>query len=233
MAGSDAIVDSAEQRARWDGFAWTEANARLAKEIMARYPEGRQQSAILPLLDLAQRQVGAETNTQGWLPIPVMEFVGKELGMAYVRVLEVATFYTMFNLAPVGRFHVQVCGTTPCMLRGSDADFAACHKRGLKKGKTTEDGLFTLSEVECLGACANAPMVQINDDNYEDLTEESMAAILDALAAGQTPKPGPQIERQTSCPEGGPTTLKKMAERNYDYRPQWTASAGPVGEGAQ
>jgi len=233
MAGSDAIVDSAEQRARWDGFAWTEANARLAKEIIARYPEGRQQSAILPLLDLAQRQVGAATNTQGWLPIPVMEFVGKELGMAYVRVLEVATFYTMFNLAPVGRFHVQVCGTTPCMLRGSDEVFAACHKRGLKKGKTTEDGLFTLSEVECLGACANAPMVQINDDNYEDLTEESMAAILDALAAGQTPKPGPQIDRQTSCPEGGPTTLKKMAERNYDYRPQWTASAGPIGEGAQ
>jgi NADH-quinone oxidoreductase subunit E len=233
MAGSDAIVDSPEQRARWDGFAWTEANARLAKEIVARYPEGRQQSAILPLLDLAQRQVGAATNTQGWLPIPVMEFVGKELGMAYVRVLEVATFYTMFNLAPVGRFHVQVCGTTPCMLRGSDEVFAACHKRGLKKGKTTEDGLFTLSEVECLGACANAPMVQINDDNYEDLTEESMAAILDALAAGQTPKPGPQMERQTSCPVGGPTTLKKMAERNYDYRPQWTASAGPVGEGAQ
>ena len=233
MAGSDTIVDSAEQRARWDGFAWTEANARLAKEIVARYPEGRQQSAILPLLDLAQRQVGAATNTQGWLPIPVMEFVGKELGMAYVRVLEVATFYTMFNLAPVGRFHVQVCGTTPCMLRGSDEVFAACHKRGLKKGKTTEDGLFTLSEVECLGACANAPMVQINDDNYEDLTEESMAAILDALAAGQTPKPGPQMGRQTSCPVGGPTTLKKMAERNYDYRPQWTASAGPVGEGAQ
>jgi NADH-quinone oxidoreductase subunit E len=233
MAGSDAIVDSAEQRARWDGFAWTEANARLAKEIIARYPEGRQQSAILPLLDLAQRQVGAATNTQGWLPIPVMEFVGKELGMAYVRVLEVATFYTMFNLAPVGRFHVQVCGTTPCMLRGSDEVFAACHKRGLKKGKTTEDGLFTLSEVECLGACANAPMVQINDDNYEDLTEQSMGAILDALAAGQSPKPGPQVDRQTSCPEGGPTTLKKMAERNYDYRPQWTASAGPVGEGAQ
>jgi NADH-quinone oxidoreductase subunit E len=233
MAGSDAIVDSAEQRARWDGFAWTEANARLAKEIIARYPEGRQQSAILSLLDLAQRQVGAATNTQGWLPIPVMEFVGKELGMAYVRVLEVATFYTMFNLAPVGRFHVQVCGTTPCMLRGSDDVFTACAKRGLKKGKTTKDGLFTLTEVECLGACANAPMVQINDDNYEDLTEESMAAILDALAAGQTPKPGPQIERQTSCPEGGPTTLKKMGERNYDYRPQWTASAGPVGEGAQ
>jgi NADH-quinone oxidoreductase subunit E len=233
MAGSDAIVDSAEQRARWDGFAWTEDNARLAKEIVARYPEGRQMSAVIPLLDLAQRQVGAETNTQGWLPIPVMEFVGQQLDMAYVRVLEVATFYTMFNLAPVGRFHVQVCGTTPCMLRGSDDVLTACYKRGLKKGKTTEDGLFTLTEVECLGACANAPMVQINDDNYEDLTEESMTAILDALAAGKTPKPGPQIDRQTSCPQQGPTTLKKMAERNYDYRPQWTASAGPVGEGAQ
>jgi NADH-quinone oxidoreductase subunit E len=187
----------------------------------------------MPLLDLAQRQVGAETNTQGWLPIPVMEFVAKELDTSYIRVLEVATFYTMFNLAPVGRFHVQVCGTTPCMLRGSDDVFAACHKRGLTKGKTTGDGLFTLSEVECLGACANAPMVQINDDNYEDLDETRMGAILDALAAGKAPKPGPQVDRQASCPETGPTTLKKMAERNYDYRPQWTSTAGPAGEGSQ
>lgn len=231
MAGQATILDNAEQRARWEGFDWTPANAAKAKEIVARYPEGRQASAVLPLLDLAQRQVGAETETQGWLPIPVMEYVGKALGMAYVRVLEVATFYTMFNLAPVGRFHVQVCGTTPCMLRGSDDVFAACKARGLKKGETTDDGLFTLSEVECLGACANAPMVQINDDNYEDLSEASMGAILDALAAGQTPKAGPQVERQTSCPEGGPTTLKKMAERNYDYRPMWTATGGPVGEG--
>ena len=165
-------------------------NARKAKEFIARYPEGRQISAVIPLLDLAQRQVGAETNTQGWLPIPVMEFVAKELDTSYIRVLEVATFYTMFNLAPVGRFHVQVCGTTPCMLRGSDDVFAACAKRGLKKGNTTEDGLFTLTEVECLGACANAPMVQINDDNYEDLTEESMGAILDALARGEHAQAG-------------------------------------------
>ena len=172
MAGQAAILDDAEQRARWEGFAWTDANARPAKEIIARYPEGRQISAVIPLLDLAQRQVGAETNTQGWLPIPVMEFVARELDMPYIRVLEVATFYTMFNLAPVGRFHVQVCGTTPCMLRGSDDVFEACTKRGLKKGHTTADGLFTLTEVECLGACANAPMVQINDDNYEDLTED-------------------------------------------------------------
>ena len=233
MAGQAGILDSPEQRARWEGFAWTDANAKAAAEIVARYPAGRQRSAVIPLLDLAQRQVGAETSTQGWLPIPVMEFVGRELDLPYVQVLEVATFYTMFNLEPVGRFHVQVCGTTPCMLRGSDEVFAACTKRGLRKGHTTEDGLFTLTEVECLGACANAPMVQINDDNYEDLTEESMGAILDALASGQTPKPGPQIDRQTSCPVGGPTTLKKMAERNYDYRPQWTPTAGPVGEGAQ
>ena len=230
MAGQGSFIDDAEQRARWEGFAWTAANAKTAKTLIARYPAGRQQSAVIPLLDLAQRQVGADTNTQGWLPIPVMEFVAKELDIAYIRVLEVATFYTMFNMAPVGRFHVQVCGTTPCMLAGSDDVFAACKKRGLKKGHTTDDGLFTLTEVVCLGACANAPMVQINDDNYEDLTEESMTAILEALAAGRTPKIGPQVDRQTSCPEGGPTSLKKMAERNYDYRPQWTATAG---EGAQ
>jgi len=230
MAGQAGILDSAEQRARWGNFQWTDANAKVAAEIIARYPAGRQMSASIPLLDLAQRQVGAETNTQGWLPIPVMEFVGKQIDMPYVQALEVATFYTMFNLVPVGRFHVQVCGTTPCMLRGSDDVFDACYKRGLKKGHTTDDGLFTLTEVECLGACANAPMVQINDDNYEDLTSESMTAILDALASGQTPKPGPQVDRQTSCPEGGPTTLKKMAERNYDYRPQWTATAGEAGQ---
>jgi NADH-quinone oxidoreductase subunit E len=233
MAGQAGILDNAEERARWEGFQWTDENARSAREIVARYPEGRQMSASIPLLDLAQRQVGAETNTQGWLPLPVMEFVGRELDMPYVQVLEVATFYTMFNLEPVGRFHVQVCGTTPCMLRGSDDVFEACYKRGLSKGHTTDDGLFTLTEVECLGACANAPMVQINDDNYEDLTEESMGAILDALARGEHPKTGPQIDRQTSCPVGGPTTLKKMAERNYDYRPQWTPTAGPPGEPAQ
>ena len=221
MAGQGSFIDDAEQRARWEGFAWTDDNAKAAKEIIARYPEGRQMSAVLPLLDLAQRQVGAETNTQGWLPIPVIEFVARELDMPPVRVMEVASFYTMFNLVPVGKFHVQVCGTTPCMLRGSDDVLSACFKRGLKKGRTTDDGLFTLTEVECLGACANAPMVQINDDNYEDLTEDSMKAILDALASGQRPKPGPQVDRTTSCPEGGPTTLKKMAERNYDYRGQW------------
>ena len=224
MAGNAPLEDP-EVIARWSGFNWTDENRRKAKAIVARYPEGRQHSAVLPLLDLAQRQIGAETGTQGWVPLPVLDFVGREIDMPRIEVLEVATFYTMFNLRPVGRFHVQVCGTTPCMLRGSDQLFDACYERGLKKGYTTDDGLFTLSEVECLGACANAPMVQVNDDNYEDLTEASMGAILDALAAGDTSKPGPQVDRQTSCPVGGPTSLKKMAERNYDYRPQW-------GEGA-
>ena len=213
--------DDASVRARWSGFAWTDANAAPADVVVSRYPPGRQHSAIIPLLDLAQRQVGAETDTQGWLPVPVMEYVGDQLGMPHIRVLEVATFYTMFNLAPVGRYHLQVCGTTPCMLRGSDDLFAACKDRGIRKGHTTADGLFTLSEVECLGACANAPMVQINDDNYEDLTAESMGAVLDALARGETPKPGPQVERQTSAPRGEPTNLGEMVLVNHDYRPDW------------
>ena len=164
-------LDDPEVLARWADFDWTPENRKKAEWAIAKYPAGRQHSAVLPLLDLAQRQIGADTGTQGWLPIPVLEFVGRELDMPYVRVLEVATFYTMFNLVPVGKFHVQVCGTTPCMLSGSDDLFEACAKRGLRKGHTTDDGLFTLTEVECLGACANAPMVQINDDNYEDLTE--------------------------------------------------------------
>ena len=223
MADAPQIPDEAEVRARWSGFAWTPENAEQVKKIIARYPPGRQQSAVMPLLDLAQRQVGVETNTQGWLPVPVMEYIGAQLGMAYIRVYEVATFYTMYNLAPVGRYHVQVCGTTPCMLRGSDDVLDACYKKGMKKGATTADGLFTLTEVECLGACANAPMVQINDDNYEDLTFDTTTAILEDLAAGRQPKIGPAIDRQTSCPEGGPTSLKEMVGANHDYRGGWGA----------
>ncbi len=221
MAERHFAPDTLELRKEWGNFAWDAPRATAAADILTRYPAGRQASASIPFLDLAQRQVGLMTDTQGWLPIPVIEFVARELDMPVIRVQEVASFYTMFNLSPVGKFHVQVCGTTPCMLRGSDDVLAACATRGMKKGHTTADGLWTLTEVECLGACANAPMVQINDDNYEDLTADSMAAGLDALASGQRPKIGPQIDRQTSAPEGGPSTLKKMAERNYDYRGQW------------
>jgi NADH-quinone oxidoreductase subunit E len=224
----NSIPDLDGLRARWGSFAFIKENAKQAKLLVDRYPPGRQQSAIIPLLDLAQRQVGAETGTQGWLPIPVIEYVAAYLGMPYIRAYEVATFYTMFNLRPVGRFHVQVCGTTPCMLRGSDDVFEACKAKGMKKGQTTADGLFTLSEVECLGACANAPMVQINDDNYEDLTFETTTAILEALERGEMPKPGPQgIDRRTSDPEGGVTSLPEMVGENYDYRPRW-AGEGQV-----
>ena len=222
MADAPHIPDEAETRAKWGDFAWTPENAKTAAMYIARYPAGRQASAVMALLDLAQRQVGAETKTQGWLPVPVIEYVAAQLGMPYMRAYEVATFYTMYNLAPVGRFHVQVCGTTPCMLRGSDDVLAACKNRGLVKGGTTPDGLFTLTEVECLGACANAPMVQINDDNYEDLTPERLDAVLDALARGETPKTGTQEPgRHTSEPLGGPTTLKEMVSENHDYRGEW------------
>ena len=221
MADAVHIPDEAETRARWGAFAWTAENAAKAKEILGRYPAGRAQSASLPLLDLAQRQVGAETQTNGWLPVPVIEFVARVIGVPYMRVYEVATFYTMFNMAPVGRYHVQVCGTTPCMLAGSDDVFAACKNHGLIKGKTTPDGLFTLTEVECLGVCANAPMVQINDDNFEDLDYDRTTAVLEALARGETPTPGSTIGRRASCPEGGPTSLKEMATDNHDYRGEW------------
>jgi NADH-quinone oxidoreductase subunit E len=221
MSDAAHIPDEAETRARWGSFEWNAENAEKAAVILSRYPKGREQSASIPFLDLAQRQVGAETGTQGWLPVPVIEFVARQIGVPYMRVYEVVTFYTMFNLAPVGRFHVQVCGTTPCMLRGSDDVLAACKNKGLVKGKTTPDGLFTLTEVECLGACANAPMVQINDDNYEDLTYDSTVALLDALVAGKTPTPGSQIGRRASCPEGDPTSLREMVGANHDYRDQW------------
>jgi NADH-quinone oxidoreductase subunit E len=222
MSARPIAPDTPELRARWGTFAFTKEWDAKAKETIARYPEGRQRSAVMALLDYAQRQVGEEKNTQGWLPIPVIEYVAGYLDMPVIRVLEVATFYFMYNLVPVGRFHVQVCGTTPCMLRGSDDILAACAKRGMKKGHTTDDGLWTLSEVECIGNCATAPVVQINDDNYEDLTAERFDAVLDALAAGQRPKTGTQEPgRHTSEPSGGPTTLKEMVSENHDYRGEW------------
>jgi len=222
MADRFLEPDTPELRARWGGFAFTPEWEAKAQAAIARYPEGRQRSAVMALLDYAQRQVGEETNTQGWLPIPVMEYVAVRLDMPIMRVVEVATFYTMYNLAPVGRFHVQVCGTTPCMLRGSDDILAACKARGMRKGHTTDDGLWTLTEVECMGNCASAPMVQINDDNYEDLTADRLDAVLDALARGETPKAGTQEPgRHTVEPVGGPTTLTAMVGENHDYRGEW------------
>jgi NADH-quinone oxidoreductase subunit E len=222
MADRHLAADTAELRARWGSFAYSAAWDARAKEAVARYPEGRQRSAVMALLDYAQRQVGEETQTQGWLPIPVIEYVARYLDMPVIRVLEVATFYFMYNLVPVGRFHVQVCGTTPCMLRGSDDLLAACRKRGMAKGHTTDDGLWTLTEVECMGNCSSAPMVQINDDNYEDLTAERLDHVLDELAAGRQPKTGThEPGRHTVEPLGGPTTLKDMVSANHDYRGDW------------
>ena len=222
MADSVAIPDEAETRATWGSFAFSPEHKAKADMYIGRYPAGRQQSAVMALLDLAQRQVGAETQTQGWLPVPVIEYVANYLGMPYMRTYEVATFYTMYNLAPVGRYHVQVCGTTPCMLRGSDDIIAACKSRGLLKGATTPDGMFTLTEVECMGNCASAPMVQINDDNYEDLVHSSMTAILKDLAEGKQPKVGTQLPgRHTVEPYGGATTLHAMVDKNHDYRGEY------------
>jgi NADH-quinone oxidoreductase E subunit len=188
-------------------FAFTPENLERAKRIIAKYPPGKQQSAVMPLLDLAQRQ------HDNWLPIAAMEYIARMLEMAPIRVREVATFYTMYNLAPIGKDHVQVCTTTPCWLRGSDGIIEACEKRlGIKVGETTADRMFTLAEVECLGACVNAPMMQVGDDYYEDLTPETTVKVLDALARGEKPKPGNQSKRLTSSPEGGFTTLLDTAK---------------------
>jgi len=201
-----------------ESFAFSPENAEWAKTQIAKYPEGRQASAVISLLWRAQEQNG------GWLPQKAIEAVADQLGMPHIRVLEVATFYTMFNLAPVGRYHVQVCGTTPCMLRGSDDVLAACKNKGLIKGKTTPDGMFTLTEVECMGNCASAPMVQINDDNFEDLDYDRTVTILEALARGESPKTGTQEPgRHTVEPLGGPTTLTAMVGDNHDYRGEWGA----------
>jgi NADH-quinone oxidoreductase subunit E len=223
MADRTPAPDTPELRARWDSFEWTKANRAKADYHIAKYPDGRAKSAVMPLLDLAQRQVGAETDTQGWLPLPVIEYVADYIDVPVIRVLEVATFYFMYNMKPVGKYHVQVCGTTPCMLRGSDDIISACKKRGMAKGEVSEDGLWTLTEVECMGNCATAPMVQINDDNYEDLTVERLDAVLDALARGEQPKTGTQEPgRHTSEPKDGVTSLKEMVDANHDYRGEWS-----------
>ena len=193
-------VSGAEQP---ESFAFSVTNRKQVKVLLGRYPKGRQASAVLPLLDLAQRQ------SDGWLPQPAIEHVAGLLDMPAMRVQEVASFYTMFNLAPVGKYLLQLCGTTPCWLRGSDdVREAITEICGVGVGETSEDGLFTLVEVECLGACVNAPMVQINDDFYEDLDTEKTKKLLIALKNGETPAMGPQNGRRSSEPLGGATTLK-------------------------
>jgi NADH-quinone oxidoreductase subunit E len=182
-------------------FVFSPENLAWAGREMTKYPEGRQASAVLALLWQAQAQAG------GWLPEPAIRYVADLLDMAHIRVLEIATFYTMFNLEPVGRYYVQLCGTTPCVLRGAEELKQVCRSKIGEPGRVTADGTFSWIEVECLGACVNAPMLQINEDNYEDLTPEILARILDDLAAGKSPRPGPQIDRQFSAPVGGPTTL--------------------------
>lgn len=178
-----------------EAFEFSPENQKKIKEILGRYPEGRQGSAILPLFDLAQRQCG------GWLPGQAIEKITEMLGVSLIRGYEVATFYTMFNLKPVGKYHIQICGTTPCMLRGSENLQKVCKEHlGIKSGETTEDGVFTVNEVECIGACVNAPAIQINDDFFEDLTEESFLKLLEDLAADVTVTPGSALGRQGSAP---------------------------------
>ena len=196
----------AEDSVQPQSFSFSSENEGWAEKTIRKYPEGRQQSAVIPLLWRAQEQ------HYGWLPQKAIETVATMLGMAYIRVLEVATFYTMFLLQPVGKkAHVQVCGTTPCMLRGSDALFKVCKDRiHHDPFHVSADGNFSWEEVECLGACVNAPMVLIWNDTYEDLTPESFNKVLDGFAEGNPPKPGPQVDRQFGAPVGGATTLKTI-----------------------
>ncbi len=187
-------------------FAFEGAYAEAAEKAMAKYPHDRRQSAVLALLDLSQRQAG------GSVPPGAIEKIAEMLGMAPIRVIEVATFFTMINLQPVGRYHLQMCGTTPCMLCGADEIVEATERHlGIKRGQTTEDGMFTVTVVECLGACCNAPMVQINDDYYEDLTPDGFVALLDKLKAGETIAPGSQTGRTCSQGKDGPTTLTTLS----------------------
>jgi len=182
-------------------FAFTRATKVKANWWIAKYPVDRRQSAVIPILWLVQKQ-------EGWVSEPAIRAIGELLGMPYIRVLEVATFYTMFMLEPVGSAAlIQVCGTTPCMLRGAGELMAVCKSKIGPKDTLSADGRFTWQEVECLGACANAPMAQINDFYFEDLTAETMAEIIDTFAAGKRPKPGSRVGRKSSEPEGGAMTL--------------------------
>src|ERR1700722_1924749 len=189
-------------------FAFDNESAAEIDRIVAKYPPGRQASAVIPALYVAQRQMKRQTGS-AWVPLRAMDAIADRLGMPPIRVYEVATFYFMFNTVPVGKYHLQLCTTTPCWLRGSDEGVAACREAtGIKGWKeTSEDGLFTMTEVECVGACVNAPILQVDDDFYEDMDAEKTKAVIAALREGKPPPPGSMIGRQTSSPEGGPTTL--------------------------
>ena len=201
-------------------FAFTDANLAWAKQEIAKYPEGRQASAVISLLWRAQEQ-------EGWVTEPAIRVVAEMLAMARIRVLEIATFYTMFHLEPVGaKAHIQVCGTTPCWLGGADDLKQVCRDRiHPEQHHLSKDGAFSWEEVECIGACVNAPLVQVDADTYEDLTAERFGKLLDDFAAGRQVRPGPQIERQFSAPVGGPTTL---TDEIYRPGPQpWTPPPVP------
>lgn len=177
-------------------FEFSEDNQKQVQTIIAKYPADRKKSAVMPLLDLAQRQ------NENWISKDVISKIATILEMPEIKVYEVASFYTMYNLKPVGKYLLQFCKTTPCMLRGIDQIVKDCEKKlGIKMNQTTADGLFTLKEVECLGACVNAPMVQINDDFAEDLTSENFLNIINELQAGKKFKVGSQVGRQCSAPE--------------------------------
>jgi NADH-quinone oxidoreductase subunit E len=194
-------------------FSFDADSDAVIARILTKYPPGKQASAVLPLLDLAQRQMKRLTGS-AWVPRVAMDEIARRLSMPPIRVYEVATFYLMFNTKPVGTWHLQLCTTTPCWLRGSDEVVAACRKfTGIKGwGETSADGQFTMTEVECLGACVNAPILQVNDDFYEDMDAETTVALLEALRHGNPPKPGSMIGRQTSAPVGGPITLTTVSE---------------------
>ncbi len=187
-----------------ESFAFTPENLAWCEREIGKYPPGRQASAVVPLLWKAQKQ------NNYWLPQKAIETVAEMLGMPYIRVLEVATFYTMFNLSPVGKHYVQFCGTTPCVLAGADAIKDVLKRKVGEQGRVSADGNFSWLEVECLGACCNAPMVQINDDYYEDLTAENFEKLLDDLAAGRPVKTGSQMGRVSSEPTGGLTSLTSL-----------------------
>ena len=201
-------------------FEFNASYKEKVKEAISLYPNGRQESAVMPLLDLAQRQTAEEGERAdppygGWIPRAAMDHIAEILLMAPMKVYEVATFYSMYNLAPVGKYLVQVCTTTPCWLCGSDEIVKTCKTHlGIGMGETTKDGKFTLVEVECLGACVNAPMAQINDDFYEDLTAETTKEVLDLLAEGMQPTVGSQKGRKASMALSGPTTLEMVAKKS-------------------